>query len=758
MPSSDARDDILQAVRNGDLSVDDVIALAHNLAREDRERVRFLVDASHISRLGLELVARQETAVAELVKNGYDADATEVRLLFENVGQSGGCLEVFDNGVGMTQDELVDGFMRLSTPSKVERPTSEVFQRQRAGRKGIGRFAAQRIGTKLTVTTQTRTSPCALRVLIDWKRFERNLDLSSISARVQKINRMEVDGTILLIEELREAWTQAQIRRAYRYVSELLQPFPLLISKESTRSDPGFKAVFLQNNGNGPVIIADEQRSIYQHAIAVIEGGVDSEGKGSWSVASERLLLDEQESIGPSRELKKSNDGDLYSELRDIQFKAYYFIQEAGLIPNGDRGSVSEILRNRGGIRLYRNGFRVLPYGEPFNDWLRLDAASRSRRVLSATGNSAFLGFVEIHDPDGEQFEETSSREGLVENESFRELQDYVLRSLIAAIRRVESARGRGRKSRSVSAPKPEVEPAAVVAEISRLLDEVEYNSRDGDAIGAETVDRIREGIAELGSLSISLLEERAMLRVLASLGLTIGEFTHEVRISLGASMLQTRELSGRFAGQEEVQLINELDGQLRILSNYVQYFDQTIVANSHRGLQIEEVRDVLNSFEKIIKPSLDREDVNLVREVRGHGLFVTPMHPSEWSSILLNLFTNSLKAMRRARRKGRLLINVRGEPNSIVIYFSDNGDGIPFPNRERVFEPFFTTSSPPGPMSTSDVDQLTGTGLGLKIVRDVVEARGGEINVIDAPEGFSTCLRIALPRAKESEIPADVR
>ncbi|MBF0371845.1 MAG: ATP-binding protein, partial [Alphaproteobacteria bacterium] len=94
----------------------------------------FSVDASHISRLGLELVAKQETAVAELVKNGYDADATNVDLIF-STGKSGQTsLEIFDNGSGMDIEQLEAGFMRLSTPNKVVSPHSELYRRQKAGR------------------------------------------------------------------------------------------------------------------------------------------------------------------------------------------------------------------------------------------------------------------------------------------------------------------------------------------------------------------------------------------------------------------------------------------------------------------------------------------------------------------------------------------------------------------------------------------------------------------------------------------------
>src|SRR5713101_4966946 len=115
------------------LDYDSILSLASTLAKGDKEKVRFTVDAGLINRLGLELVSKQETAVAELVKNAYDADAILVDLIFKGTSQTGGTLEIIDNGVGMNRGQIIDGFMRLSTQEKIANPLSEKYQRPRAG-------------------------------------------------------------------------------------------------------------------------------------------------------------------------------------------------------------------------------------------------------------------------------------------------------------------------------------------------------------------------------------------------------------------------------------------------------------------------------------------------------------------------------------------------------------------------------------------------------------------------------------------------
>jgi signal transduction histidine kinase len=729
-----------------------VLTLSSELARQDQENVRFSVDASHISRLGLELVAKKETAVAELVKNGYDADATEVTLIFQNSQHPGGTLEIRDNGVGMTRQQLIDGFMRLSTPHKIDQPQSERYKRTRAGRKGIGRFSAQRLGTQLTVKTQQLDSPVAFQITIHWEDFAENRELISISNRIVTVDPKDQEaGTTLIIDNLREAWSEAEIKRVYRYVSELLQPFPLsqnIIRK--TPDDPGFKAVFYQQLAGENTVIADEETMIFKYALADIAGQVDNHGVASWSLRSQRYHIDDTgQQIG-----LETNPSQV---LKAVFFKAYFFIDHPDLLPKIVRSQVRDILRKQGGIKLYRNGIRVPPYGEPYNDWLGLDAReSLDRQTPIPFRNNTFLGFVEITDPNGEHFQETSSREGLIENEAFKELQTFIFRALTAAVRRIWEARSTERLSKSsasASAKTKEPEPAKESHEIVKSLETVVGNLD----LGSPTGEEIKERILKLGETSQTVLEENNMLRILASLGLTMGEFTHEIRHPLTAMVANLMRLKTYLANKPEaLNICAGITANLTSLQSYARYFDDAIIANAHHTLEVQELRDIINAFESVITPELQRKQIELTKQILGYDLFTRPMHRSEWTSILFNLFTNAVKAIKRAKPKvGKLLIRAGEAGNRLFLEFADNGSGIPEEYRDRIFNAFFTTSAPPSPYA-SETEQLTGSGLGLKIVKDIVESAGGEILLVTPPDGYVTCFRIELPKATQEEIPED--
>lgn len=767
MVEDQVKQQLLDALSDDKTDYGRILTLAHDLSREDRSTVRFSVDASHISRLGLELVSKQETAISELIKNAYDADAVTVDVVFKNSTQKGGSLEVIDSGTGMTREQLLDGFMRISTAEKVYEPRSPIFGRQRAGRKGIGRFAAQRLGRRLRVITQREGDGHSIEIEIDWDKFQSGIDLHQIANEIVVSSPKPTKGTTLFIDDLRDAWTEAQIKRAYRYVSDLLQPFPLDRKAKGRvgdyKADPGFKATFYRDYGDDLITVASDEQDIHEAAIATISARVDEAGQAWYSVASSRYpisITDSALKFEPKLRSRMGPEGQSYDKIGGVQLTAHYFIQDS--LPSGSKALIREVLNRVGGIRLYRNGFRVLPYGESFDDWLGLQRSSALREFLPPHHSSNFIGFVEIRDIEGERFQETASREGLVENEAFSQLQDFAYRALVAGV--MEIARYRRRKvfSTDERVTKPDdqgdLRPATGLkeraSEVATRLRAIAGNIDNGQS--SETFEDDRHSFSEMadeiefiGAKSEEALEEVGMLRVLASLGLTIGEFTHEVRHALAALGVA---IEGVKHGGTDVAVVEKLAEQVILLRSYMRYFDDAVTQNAHRMLVAHELRDILNEFVEVMRPTLDRQKVSVELAFKGYDLFARPMHKSEWASILLNLFTNSLKAIHRARVTGRILISVRISDDSLEIDFLDNGDGIPSGNWDKVFDAFFTTSAPSGALAPHS-EQLVGTGLGMKIVRDILDAAGGSIEVVQPPSDFSTCIRLNVPRAREDQI-----
>jgi signal transduction histidine kinase len=232
-------------------------------------------------------------------------------------------------------------------------------------------------------------------------------------------------------------------------------------------------------------------------------------------------------------------------------------------------------------------------------------------------------------------------------------------------------------------------------------------------------------------------------------MGLTIAEFTHDfshLAETMELTVIAIKSAAAKSPEALEAKL-SRFEDQFRQVRAYTAHFGNMLTSNASRTLQAIDLYAFARKFREDMAALFDRRGMELIVERPAeYDIYTAKMHPSEWSSILLNLLTNSIKATKRAVRQGKFLIRVGvASPGFVFLEFSDNGDGIPKANRDRVFDAFFTTTG--GSLArASDASQAVGTGLGLKIVADIVQSAGGQVEVVDPPEGYATTIRITVP------------
>jgi len=241
------------------------------------------------------------------------------------------------------------------------------------------------------------------------------------------------------------------------------------------------------------------------------------------------------------------------------------------------------------------------------------------------------------------------------------------------------------------------------------------------------------------------------LLRVLAGLGLTIGEFIHEIKQYQGALQHDIRNIANSDSLDKVLEVNKRVKNNLDGLSTYISYFDESFSENVQRELKPIELRTVVYSLKKTLEADISKRKIEFVEPIfKGYNLYTIAMHKSEWASILFNFYTNARKAINRANVKGKIFIECGKKHNKwVYLEFSDNGDGIPIEKRDKIFNAFYTTSNPIGKITTQH-EEMTGTGLGLKIVRDIITSYGGTIFVKESTKGYNTTIRIELPWDKE--------
>jgi Histidine kinase-, DNA gyrase B-, and HSP90-like ATPase len=198
----------------------------------------FKVDANAILTLGRNSIKDHTTAVVELIKNAYDADADKVELSIQSKAPNGGLIRIADNGHGMSDRDIENSWLRIGFSEKVSNRTTPNFGRRKTGEKGIGRLSADRLGSLLEVKTKSHAS-VATGIVVDWTKFEdAGLEVGSIPLKAPDDPRPKIPGvkapsrtatgTELLIQTLRQRWTPNDIEQLHAELSLLLPPYPEL--------------------------------------------------------------------------------------------------------------------------------------------------------------------------------------------------------------------------------------------------------------------------------------------------------------------------------------------------------------------------------------------------------------------------------------------------------------------------------------------------------------------------------------------------
>jgi signal transduction histidine kinase len=727
-----------------------IAELSDNLVALDQTAFRFTVDARHVHRLGYELVGKQETALSELIKNAYDADATEVIISFSDYEEPGGILIIKDDGHGMTREVIQKDWMTLSTSDKETNPVSPRYNRSRAGRKGIGRFAVERLGKRLILNTEVEGEELGTRVIFDWDTlYQHGSALTRIPNKIESYKKdAKAHGTTLVIEELRDRWTEFLFDKVWKSVLLLQPPFqPARITRikkavtEAQTIDPGFHVLINGRDDKDVLAELSIEKTFLQHRTALFRGRIDERGKASFSLES-KVLKFRDETLSEQRFLL----------VGPVEFEISYFIYEAGLMSGVSLVDARTMGNKYGGVRIYRDGFRVLPYGEPFDDWLKLSFEAARRIRLAPSNNLNFFGHIELSSESNPLFEETSSREGLIENEAYAELQQFVRSCIDWGTKRIAWARGRKQESSQKDFKPRSRKPSEVTQEILSNLETGAHASDEATQEARQLLEKGKEEQVQFEEEVERREREHAqydeVLRILASLGISISVFGHEVRGAMtrvASEIKQLRDIldSGPDVSQSR-EVLKKVDENIDRMFELGAYVVGLIDQSKSRDKKEIALYAAIVNFTKQFTNYLDARSIQIDFSVSPEYLRTKPMHPSEIDSVLFNFLTNSVKAMDKTGAKERKIkISAESRDSSVVLSFQDTGGGVSEDIRHKIFDAFFTTIE-----YSDDVIAGPGSGLGLKIVSDIASANGGVVQLVDPEPGYSCKFEFIVPQA----------
>jgi signal transduction histidine kinase len=715
--------------------------------RVQKGDLRFAVDSRLLFELGERLVARKSVALAELVKNSYDADATKALIRLQDVTKKHGQIVVEDNGMGMTLQMIRNTWMRIATDDKGRNPVSVVYDRPRAGAKGIGRFASRRLAGELILKSVAKRDDGAKEettVYFHWKEFEPGKDIDEVpNVYESRLVRKDVpSGVTLILSQLPESWGKEDVQELQRDLLSLQCPFPLPRGSRSKRVDPGFS--FKLEAPEFPELEGELIEKFLQASWGVLTGRIDTAGHARYKLKKRG---------GETVSFKSDRT---FSGLRHAEFRINY-IPYRGEFFKGLPFNIAEARkfgREQGGVRIYLDRFRVFPYGDPGDDWVDLDA-DRGRRtvatpseleqaakgvvrpMLQLPGNYQLFGAVFLSRLSTPGFELNISRERLLETDAFKNLKAFTRLGIswmtVQYARYVQEREAR-------AAELKETDPLARLKEVREQVERTETLDRETRVRILQTLDLAK---ADWERQQKEQISELSMLRVLATVGTTVVIFDHELRAVVDNLRGIHADLIGfalRLPSDDRArysEVLAELEKWARSVEEQGLQIGVLLSKDARLRRRSIPLRQAVDDMAGPFSRYMDEQGVNFKNYVPA-DLRTPALFGCELQSILLNLLTNALKAVKKEQVR-EIAVFGKQEGRRLGVTFCDTGVGVDPTMREEVFKPFVTTSEP-------DPILGVGTGLGLKIVRDLLDVYGGAARFVDAQEPWRTCVEISLP------------
>ncbi|MDH4555741.1 sensor histidine kinase [Pseudomonas sp. BN417] len=654
-------------------------------------------------------------------------------------------IEVSDTGHGMSKYDLEEIYLTIGTSSRAREISRQLKQGASdgdsvyLGEKGVGRLSVMRLGRRVCVTT-ARAEDSHFNILdIDWREFEEAYDQSHDSV-VLKVKRgrskpKDMSGTTIVISDLTSVWTTSVLEENIRgQIARLTDPF---VAGKKRRFPIRF-----QYNGSDVTYAAKINKLLLDSAHARCTGTyrvIDGKAQLKVEIVENLYGGNTYSDIFDELDLKAMTGLDALgyplSTLRnigDFEFQLYWYNrQRIKAIPDlGARADVLKMIEAWVGVMLFRDGYRVLPYGDEGDDWLGLN-----RKALASSGyklnTKQFIGRVAIGRLSNPRLLDQTNRQGL------QDCPEKML--LVRCLQSVITNRIAWVLDEGKASEKTERLAGFDVTRTNNAVKDLEKRANQAvrkislSYSGPEQVlQQVRDSFAELKdaySRAVDKLEvvenERERMTHLAGIGLTVELVAHELARVTEFTQKTLKDVPKKQISQELKSVFNVLETQLKSIQKRLAILEPLSVSARQRR-SMRSLGDIVDFVLTAHDSQFRRHaiSVKLIQELDDVQAFVVEGLVVQ---IIENLISNSvywLKAYAQEHESFAPEIEVTVSDNPPSITYFDNGPGIPLARREVVFEPFFSTKG-----------TTERHGLGLYIARDCAEMMGGSFTLVDEPQ-----------------------
>lgn len=723
-------------------------------------------------------VAQRNAFIAAL---GQPANRRKAIDLLHKAAFDFNALRVVDSGLGMDDSELRSCYLTVGTPARLkERKKLESAvlnakgkdgnqeSRLPLGEKGIGRLAAMRLGHYVHVLSRSpRKKGDTFELALDWRPVfaDYDLDASALQFEPKKVlpkERNWKQGTTITVRAIQSDWTLDKlIDLANSDLGKLADPFDRNFANQ-------FLKIYFQGQFQENLIsafqesnlkYADAECAISFHAGPIMPKG-HSPNVAGLQVTTEYRRFGKRETLthsgahlsacvshlpGKGKRPKASDRLPQSDEviaalatLGDFEAKFFWFNRGRFIKEHKElwRSTLEKFVRNwSGGFLVYRDGFRVYPYGSTGDDWLDLDRKALASSAFKLN-RAQIVGYLRIGSITNPALLDQTNREGFRDCPEKEALRRLLRQAIIADCK--------------TFLEKTDKENKVADEETIRDLDERIQDSNEAAVSNlrklqarvpneANAIQGILSQLAEVQDAwsrakeALKAQEEEVEQYIhLAGVGLMVELLAHELArsTSMALELLQDKKLA------RDPQRLEMLEAQLKTLNKRVRVIDELSIPGRQRKA-IHDVVGLMNLMAEFYRPKLDRHSVEFSIAVRPKRSLTRRLEKGQFLQIVDNLLSNSMYWLtNRLDRSQAPEISAEIDTDAGRITFQDNGPGIPESIGAKVFDPFYT-SKPAG----------SGRGLGLYIAMRLAEENGISLELLPPKDGRHPGFLLRLPQ-----------
>jgi signal transduction histidine kinase len=715
-----------------------------------------------LTMLGEQLIKNEQIALAELIKNAYDADADWVKICFVDFGKGKNeKMEILpesriiieDNGCGMSLETIEKSWMNPATANKKakdgEEKKSPIKHRVIQGEKGIGRFSILKLGRKITITTRKKNSDeeCIINydlsaydddfLKVDGKEKEIYIDDIAINVDVHRptiINRLVIvnhrkfeedndKGTRIEISNLKGEWNKEKIEE---------------VNKESQKLQSIFDKIFKKHiEDDFEIGFEIDNQKIFKDKIEHLENLLNNTSvlKITDGEYKEDELCFEFNINGNPVKLKLKTDPSVVGlsvfkeyfrpdyffgtyntrETSCGNFRFNFFIFDFTAKEDSpfylDRDDKKIIKEHR--IYLYRDKIRVAPYGDQDNDWIGTDkrrAVGRSGDYLS---NDQVVGFVDITKKDNPRLKDKTNREGLIEEGNATKDFIVLLQTILSYIHQHPYAQY---KSGIEQKERQQIEKLRIVDKKFEAL----KNSIVSNKVAMTAYNEVMKAYQIEQEFHKKQIETTTDL---AGVGLSVETASHDMmmmlRKGLDAIDRLIKDIEGKtLSDKEEAEALRSIRDMFSFVDAQMRDIQLLFKSSKQRRRSIA-VNEIWEKVAKIYDRTLSREHIQLTTDRKGPAI-VAKCTDAVLLQLLINLLDNAvywLSVVNIPEKK--ICVTLDGDNGRLI--FSDNGPGIKEDDKLYIFEAFYSGKE-------------EGRGLGLYIARQLLNRMDYSIDLAESP------------------------